>query len=119
MSNLRIYASGSGALSFVWVEGKNGNATGERVTMEQATQRIIHGKNPYSAFRLVMTTNEPELIPDVKKSGDGVLFDDRFFVKVNGHWCTREGENYTPIRNISMLGALRYYEENPQFYKEG
>jgi hypothetical protein len=120
MSRIKIYASGSGALSFVRVDHNNIACEPHKITMQEANQVIIEGGNPYSGFKLVDDYGSPLLIPDIthNRETDILSYDGTLFKKIAGNWYAGEagGSEWHLLKNISMLAALKFYEENQSFY---
>lgn len=122
MTQVRIYASGSGALSFVRVDSKNIACEPHNITMQEARQSLIDKGNPYEEFELIEHPYEgPLLIPIVtrNKETDILSYDRNLFKKISGNWYVAEpsGAAWHLLQNISMLAALRFYEENPKLYE--
>lgn len=123
MSKVRIYASGSGALSFVRVDGRNIACAPHKISMQEATQAIIDSGNPYENFELVEYYGEPFLIPAITydEETDTVVYDGNRFKIIRNHWymMKSDGEVWRLVINVNIAAALKFYENNPKLYKKG
>lgn len=118
---IRIYASGSGALSFVRVDSKGIACMPWQITLPEARQAMIEARNPYEHFKLIeLCEGEPLLIPDVWENKEtGIVdYETLKFHKISGHWFTLTSGEWHRVYNVSILAALKFHEENPQLYKK-
>lgn len=46
-----------------------------------------------------------------------VSYDGRLFMRINRNWFFNEGDMWICLKNISMLAALNFYDENPDLYE--
>lgn len=118
-ADIKVYASGSGALSFVWSSRgspdipKN-NATGDKVTLDDVLG-FLEFAPLYKKFKLVEIFEEYHLIENIKENNGFYLIDGKKFkVKKDesrsfGLLVTRYGYE---VHHLSTKASLKFFIEN-------
>ncbi len=130
---LSAYASGSGALSFVWSETKHpGKSVSKNVTLSDAKRvcNLKANKHLLRDHKLVMKLNQVQLIPIVKRINENTLeYSDRqyFYQKLSKRedgsvirglteYFTNDNGYEIEVMHLSTKSALNYFLDNEDYY---
>lgn len=115
-AKLHCYASGSGALSFVWVStmlADRGNATPDKVTLDDVAAFLKENKQ-YSTMDAIELWGEYHLIEKIEQihPTEIKIGDDSF--SIEGDLLVKyypDGDRII-VRNYSILASFKFWKEN-------